>query len=187
MSSYKNTMCKDKKLFAGANTPDGFVGFYDRLVDMYDLKKLYILKGGSGIGKSTFIKNFAKIFKDEDKDYLICSGDPNSLDGVIIPGKKIGIIDGTEPHLVDPIYPGIVDEIINLGDCIIWDKVKATRDQFKQLASQKKQHYALAFEQLKKARDVHHKIEALYNGAVDYDAINLKLNKIIMQHIDNMT
>ena len=178
-------MDNDKNLFAGANTPDGFVGFYDRIADMYDLKKLYILKGGSGIGKSTFIRDFAAAFKDEAKDFLICSGDPKSLDGVIIPARKIGMIDGTAPHMVDPRYPGIVDEIVNLGEYIIWDKVKATRAQIKELSAKKAQYYALAFDNLKKAREVHYKIESFYKGTVDYDAMNLKLDKIIMQCVDD--
>ena len=180
-------MSTDKKLFAGANTPDGFIGFYNQLVDMYDLKKLYILKGGSGVGKSTFIKNFAAAFSDTDKTFLLCSGDPNSLDGVILTDKNIGMIDGTAPHMVDPQYPGLVDEIINLGEHIIWDKVGGTRDEFHTLAEQKKQHYTLAFEHLKKAREVHYQIEAMYTDAVDFDAVNLKLDKILMQHIDDST
>ena len=172
-------------MFAGANTPDGFVGFYHQLADMYNLKKLYILKGGSGIGKSTFIKNFASAFPNEDKIFLVCSGDPDSLDGVILTDKKIAIIDGTAPHMVDPQYPGLVDEIINLGECIIPDKVKATRSQLDFFSNQKKQLYKIAFENMKKARELHYELEDAYSGAVDFDAVNLKLDKIIMQHIDN--
>jgi len=176
-------MVKTKKLFAGANTPDGFVGFYDQLVDMYDLKKLYILKGGSGIGKSTFIKQFADAFPNDDKDFLYCSGDPKSLDGVILPNRGVGIIDGTFPHMIDPQYPGVIDEIINLGEHI--GEIRATREQLQQLYIKKSNYYRIAFDNLARARDVHHKIEDLYKGAVDFDAINLKLQKIIVQHSDN--
>jgi len=172
-------MSIEKKLFAGANTPDGFVGFYGDLVDMYDLKKLYILKGGSGVGKSTFIKNFAAAFDDEDKTMLICSGDPKSYDGVIFPSRKLGIIDGTFPHMVDPVYPGIVDEIVNLGDFIRWDKIKATRQQLSELYTAKKNLYATAYDALKKAREVHNQIEALYAGAIDHNAATAKLKDLI--------
>ena len=178
-------MGKDIKMFAGANTPDGFVGFYKELVDMYDLKKLYILKGGSGIGKSTFITKFADAFPNHEKLFLVCSGDPKSLDGVIIPHIGIGIIDGTDPHIVDPIYPGVVDEIINLGEYIIWERVKATRETLQTLTAEKKSYYKTAFKYLARARDTHHKIEKLYEDAVDFDAVQSELDKIIMKHADN--
>lgn len=178
-------MSKERKLFAGANTPDGFVGFYDKIADMYNLEKLYILKGGSGVGKSTFIRNFANAFPNEQKDFLLCSGDPKSLDGVILLGRKIGIIDGTFPHAVDPQYPGVVDEIVNLGEYIVWDKVKATREKLSNLCAQKRHSYALAYQHLNKAREIHHEIEALYKGAIDFEAMGLKLNQIIVQHTDN--
>ena len=104
------------------------------------------------------------------------------MDGVIITSLGIGVIDGTHPHAVEPAYPGIVDEIVNLGECIIWDKVSANREQIAELTSQKKQHYTIAFEHLKKAREVHHKIESKYTDAVDFDAVATKLEQVIAKH-----
>jgi len=178
-------MGNDKNLFFGANTADGFVGFYNQIVDVYDLTKFYILKGGSGIGKSTFIRKFADAFKEYNRDFLICSGDPNSLDGVIIPALKIGIIDGTSPHVVDPKYPGVADEIVNLGEFIDFGKVTASKQVLKTLYQKKGAHYAKAFAHLSAARRVHHQIESHYARAIDFDKVNLKLAKIIMQHVDD--
>ena len=172
----------DKFLFAGANTPDGFVGYYDRLVDMYNLEKLYILKGGSGIGKSTFIRKFADAFAQLDRDFFVCSGDPKSLDGVIIPDAKVGMIDGTHPHMVDPIYPGIIDEIVNLGEFIIPDN-KIDKRTLANLREQKARHYNDAFASLSAAREIHYKIEELYKGAVDFEAIDEKLKQIISKNM----
>lgn len=180
-------MNDDKHLFLGANTTEGFVGFQDKLVDMYNLKKFYILKGGSGIGKSTFIRRFADAFPNHRKDYFVCAGDPKSLDGVILPELGIGIIDGTYPHPVDPQYPGFIDEIINLGEYIIADKLTADIDTLKELQHKKIDLYKKAYAHLSNAREVHYQIEALYKGAVDFDGINSKLSQIIMKHIDNQT
>ncbi|MBE5817906.1 MAG: hypothetical protein E7312_02515 [Clostridiales bacterium] len=44
-----------------------------------------------------------------------CSGDPHSLDGVRLVERDIALVDATSPHVVDPKYPGAIDEIINLG------------------------------------------------------------------------
>ena len=59
-------------------------------------------------------EHFAKL--DENIDYLHCSADENSLDGVVLKDRKIAVIDGTSPHMTDPITPGAVDKIINLGE-----------------------------------------------------------------------
>lgn len=169
----------DKNLFLGANTADGFVGFYDKVIGMYNLKKLYILKGGSGIGKSTFINNFAKEFSKHDRDFLICSGDPKSLDGVIIPDLRIGIIDGTAPHAIDPKYPGVIDEIVNLGEFIDPARITADRATLEKLYAKKADFYRAATENLAAARRVHHEIEALYAGAVDFAGVDERLAGII--------
>lgn len=175
----------DKFLFLGANTADGFVGFYDKTIEMYDLKKLYILKGGSGIGKSTFIRKFAESFGNYNRDFIVCAGDPRSLDGIIIPALGIGIIDGTHPHLIDPIYPGVIDEIVNLGEHIDFNKITIDLQVLKNLQKQKALHYKRAYANLNSARQIHHQIESLYCGAVDFDGIDSKLAKIIMQSIND--
>ena len=178
-------MVNDRNLFLGANTADGFIGFYDKIVDMYDLKKLYILKGCPGGGKSTFIRKFAEAFENHPREFLICSGDPNSLDGVIIPDLKLGIIDGTAPHTVDPKYPGVVDEIVNLGEFIDFKKVTAGRRTLKELYGKKAENYKKAYMHLAAARRIHRKIESLYKNAIDFEGINLKLSQIIMQTVDD--
>lgn len=35
-------------------------------------------------------------------EYILCSGDPDSLDGVYIPALRLGYADGTAPHILDP-------------------------------------------------------------------------------------
>jgi len=168
----------DKKFFMGANTADGVVHFFGELVDAYELKKLYILKGGSGIGKSTFIRRFATAFADKHGvDYFYCSGDPKSLDGAIIPELKIGIIDGTAPHMVDPKYPGVIDEIIDLGCCIKPNKI--SKQKLQELYAKKSAHYAAAFDHLHQAREVHMELEALYKGKVDFTEVRAKLDACI--------
>lgn len=108
--------------FPGANTPKGFYSYYDYILKSREAKRIIILKGGPGTGKSTFMKSIAKHLETMgyETELLHCSSDPNSLDGVC--AREIGflILDGTSPHIVDPKCPGAVDEIINLGD--FWDK-----------------------------------------------------------------
>ena len=108
--------------FPGANTPKGFYSYYDYILKSREAKRIIVLKGGPGTGKSTFMKRIAKHLESlgYETELLHCSSDPNSLDGVCARDIGFLILDGTSPHIVDPKCPGAVDEIINLGD--FWDK-----------------------------------------------------------------
>ena len=48
-------------------------------------------------------------------EYLWCSGDPDSLDGVVLPELRCAIADGTSPHVLEPKYPAAVDRYVDLG------------------------------------------------------------------------
>lgn len=105
--------------FLGANSPKGFYSLYDQLIDIESARAVYILKGGPGCGKSTLMRCVGRILEEngEKAEYILCSGDPDSLDAVIFPDRKTAIVDGTAPHVVEPKYPGLVERYINLGDC----------------------------------------------------------------------
>lgn len=103
--------------FLGANTPLGFVSLFDELYDPYKKGRMYIIKGGPGCGKSTFMKDIARKAQDlgYDTEMIYCSSDPQSLDAVRIPELSFCICDGTSPHIVEPRFPGACENIINLG------------------------------------------------------------------------
>ncbi len=86
--------------FLGANTPQGFYSLCAQMLDPDKHRAIYILKGGAGCGKSTLMKHVAKRMKEagEKVEQIYCSGDPDSLDALLIPGKKTAIVDGTAPH-----------------------------------------------------------------------------------------
>lgn len=112
----------NKKYFLGANSCEGFVSSFS---DSYDANlgyKCYIIKGGPGTGKSSFMKKIVRVAESKNIEVVICpcSSDPNSLDGVILPTLKTVILDGTSPHTVDPYYPAICEEILNFGK--FWQK-----------------------------------------------------------------
>jgi len=165
----------DKRFFLGCTTYKGFYGFYDKIIEYYDLQKLYILKGGSGVGKSTFMKKFAAQFKGEDIDYIHCANDPDTIDGVVIIGRKIGMVDGTAPHTIDVKYPGVIDETIDLGKFIIPAKVKADKAAIDRINRLKQKHYKNAQRSLLLARRAHIRIEEFYRGAVDFE----KMKKVL--------
>ncbi len=106
-----------RHLFPGANTPQGFYSLYDHIFPV-DANKVFVIKGGPGVGKSTFMKKIAADLLDQgyDVEFHHCSADNNSIDAIYIPAGDIAMLDGTAPHVVDPKNPGAVEEIIHLGD-----------------------------------------------------------------------
>ena len=75
-----------KVFFAAANSRDGFVSFYGSIFGSENIKKRYLIKGGPGTGKSTFIRRVAGRAEAEgySVEYYRCSSDPDSLDGALI-------------------------------------------------------------------------------------------------------
>ena len=60
------SMAKRISAFLGANTPKGFVSLFDELYNPYTTKNAYIIKGGPGTGKSSFIgpmRNFQRVIR----------------------------------------------------------------------------------------------------------------------------
>ena len=72
-------------LFPGGNTALGFFSFYDHILPEEETRRMIILKGGPGVGKSTFMRRIGAALAERGHavEYLICSSDPHSLDGVV--------------------------------------------------------------------------------------------------------
>lgn len=102
--------------FLGACTPQCFLSYADTLFD--ELSQLYIIKGGSGCGKSTFMRRIGAEAEARglDVSYILCSSDPGSLDGVLLPALSVGFVDGTAPHVLEPRLCGGGANYLNFGE-----------------------------------------------------------------------
>lgn len=91
--------------FLGANSPGGFYSLYHELLPTKQAKAIYILKGGAGCGKSSLMRRVARHAEAVGLDTvsILCSGDPDSLDALILPQRGIAIVDGTAPHGTAPL------------------------------------------------------------------------------------
>ena len=105
--------------FLGANSPAGFYSLYHELMPAPKAQAVYILKGGAGCGKSSFMRRVARHAEAAGLEAVLipCSGDPESLDGLILPQRGVALVDGTAPHVVEPEYPGVIESYVNLGSC----------------------------------------------------------------------
>ena len=144
---------KQIKYFLASNSCDGFVSYFDTCFDPKDGWKAYVIKGGPGTGKSSFMKKIVK--RAEDEGYSVhrcpCSSDPDSLDAVVIPKLKVSVLDGTAPHVIDPQYPGAVENILNFGDFWHKEKLVAKRTEIIKLTDKNKALHKTASAFLKSA------------------------------------
>ncbi len=153
---------KVREFFPGGNTSLGFFSYYDYLVPP-DAARIMIIKGGPGVGKSSFMKALAAEMRERgfDVEFHHCSSDNNSLDGVVFPRIKVALMDGTSPHMVDPRHPGAVDEIIHLGD--YWDEkgIRRSRTEIIELNREIGRNFRRAYQYLKAAKNVYDDLEAI--------------------------
>ncbi len=120
-----------KKVFPGGNTSQGFYSFYDYIIDQQEAARIFVIKGGPGVGKSTFMRKIGEemLERGYDVEFHCCSSDNGSLDGIVIPAIQVAMLDGTAPHVVDPKNPGAVDEIIHLGDYWNEQSIRANKNE----------------------------------------------------------
>ena len=133
--------------FLGANTPSGFYSLYDQLLDPDEARRLYLLKGGAGCGKSSLMKRAAAALEEagEPVEYIRCSGDPDSLDAVIFPRLHAAIVDATAPHVVEPKLPGVVESYVNLGRFYDHDALAPLRQEIAAATRGYQSHYKRAY------------------------------------------
>mgnify|MGYP003317514924 CR=1 FL=1 len=136
-------MSKKTSFFLGANTPDGFVSFFDELYNPYNSCTAYIIKGGPGTGKSTLMKKIGQTALDKgyNAEYVYCSSDGKSLDGLIVPELNLSVADGTSPHTLEPKFPGAAESIINPGDFWNKEKLRSSADKIRTLTLENSLHH----------------------------------------------
>ena len=103
--------------FFGANTPQGFRSEADSLQADPVIRRLVILKGGPGCGKSTLMKTLAREAERMGLKVrrIFCSSDPDSLDGLVVPETGLAVADGTAPHVLEPELCACGANYLNLG------------------------------------------------------------------------
>ena len=104
------------RCFLGGNTAEGFFSLYDGFCAGEE-DFLWIIKGGPGCGKSSFMRTVGRAAEQAglDVEYVLCSGDPDSLDGVYLTALHTGYVDGTAPHALEVRLPGAGGSYLDLG------------------------------------------------------------------------
>ena len=138
-----------RMFFAASNGRYGFVNHFEKIFSPDGLDTIYIIKGGPGTGKSTFIKKLGEYAEGKGcrADYYLCSSDPDSFDGVIFDygGKKISVLDGTSPHVTDAKYPAACEKILNFTECLSEERLKQRKMEIADESAKMKECYGRAY------------------------------------------
>lgn len=133
--------------FLGANTPAGFYSLYDQMLPRGEARRVFLLKGGPGCGKSSLMKRVGAALEEagEPTEYIRCSGDPDSLDAVIFPRLGAAVVDATAPHVIEPQLPGVVESYVNLGRFYDHAALAGQREEIAGATAGYKDHYKRAY------------------------------------------
>lgn len=175
---------KLRQYFPGSNSSQGFYSLWDSNIN--DLERLIIIKGGPGTGKSSLMRKIADSMIDlgHDTEFLWCSSDAESLDGVVFRNISLGIVDGTAPHTRDPRYPGVVDKIINLGD--YWNEkiLLEKKSKIIHLTNLNKDLFAQTYRIMALAKKYHDDLEGLYIAGMDWEKVDVMTQDLISQFFE---
>lgn len=170
---------------AAANSEHGFEnGFPALFGEDSGVKRLYVIKGGPGTGKSRLMKEVARHAESSGWQVVrfLCSSDPQSLDGLWLisqTGYKVGFLDGTAPHAWEPTLPGAREDILNLG--VFWDSaaLAAERDSITRLNLRKSAAYRRAYRCLRAAGEADRVAESLLAPCVREARLDATADRLI--------
>lgn len=130
----KTIQSRSPDFFLGATTPAGFKGYFEPLRREPGMQML-LIKSGPGCGKSTLMKHLAQAAEQQGQriEKIHCASDPDSLDGVILPGQHRAIVDATAPHVVEPDAPGADEVVVSLYHTIDAEKLHLHTEEVKAL------------------------------------------------------
>ena len=175
--------------FLGANTPIGFVSRYDQLSKNEKLKKIYVIKGGAGTGKSSMMKRIGDdSYKNGDfVERIHCSSDPDSLDAVIVEEKGFAVLDGTPPHPMEPKYPGAFETLVNLYPSWDEERLEENAEKIKQHVKEYTEYHKKACAYLSAVASLLNENRKVADLCTDYKKIERYVNNLTRREFAKVT
>ncbi len=174
-----------KSFFLGANSRHGFYSFYNELIDLTAADAVFILKGGPGSGKSSLMKRVASAA--EEKGYTVerifCSSDPESLDAVVIPALGRAIVDGTAPHVVEPVYALAVERYVDLGQFADYGAITKKKNEIISVKKKYSEFFEHVYRLTASAAHVDNELFDLAFSGISVDKLHAKARGIISREI----
>ena len=169
--------------FLSANAGEGFLSLYEDAISPYDYDKIFVIYGGPGTGKSTIMHRMGEMAESAgaSTEYIHCSSDPHSLDGVICikNGKRIAVLDGTPPHPRTITSPGFKEELWDIGTFFNVISLAKQGECILEQSKKKKKAYALAYHWLGAARLCHENIQTAYREQLSLPKMREQIHRTL--------
>lgn len=169
---------KERHLFASGITPDGPINHLETIFT--PLEKRYIIRGPAGSGKATLVKKLfnAAINKGISVEAFHCSLRPEEIEHLVLPELNIGVITGSPPHEYRA-SPG--DILLDTGEFVSSTKITACRGDIAEAQRRYESAFSRAVVFIKRAKDIHDELEALYVPHMDFERINVCKERLVKQ------
>ncbi len=167
--------------FLSANTSEGFASCFDSLFTDPRIGTVTVIKGGSGCGKSTLMKALADRARalGHDTERILCSSDPDSLDGVVIPDAGMAWVDGTAPHVVEPPLCGCGAGYLDLSVCLDAAALKDRQEALRLCRAQNAACYPPAYALLRAAGVLQQSLQSFSAPCLTPEAADLALAQLL--------
>ncbi len=186
------TSIQPPRYFAASNSACGFKNYYNDCFSEARVDRIYIIKGGPGTGKSHFMRAVARHARGAGYDVTEyeCSSDPSSLDGILLcrpDAPRIGLLDGTAPHICEPTIPGVREEMINLG--AFWDgsRLVGEGERIRALSARKSAAYVRAYACLSAAGEMDRVADDLIVPAIRRDRLCAMAARLLKKEVSGET
>lgn len=166
-------------VLVSSHTEEGFLTFIPELVK--NLHQVYILKGAADELMSRVIRDWGEFFYEKGctVEFWVSALNPSSFDGAYVPALKRALVKGNLPEPIEPPYPGIGAEFINLGDFaykeIDEEEIKTARELVLSLQQEKEKALLL----LKEAGRLKKEMYRMSSGNLDMPKIQAITEKLI--------
>ncbi|MGO4180518.1 PRK06851 family protein [Paenibacillus sp. TAF43_2] len=159
-----------KNFYVNGNTARGLTSLFDS--SLQDLERLFILKEGPALERSNLIRSIADGIAQDGYDIWLLHSpfDNGSLDGLIVPALRLGLVDGTPPRFIDPALLGASVQYIHLGEAADTAKLQALKPEIEILSTQITQAYDQAYAGFAEALRIHDDWETIYIQNMNFQA-----------------
>lgn len=172
-------------VFVNSHTSQGFHTFIPELIQ--GIGSVYILKGAPGSGKSTFIRLAGEIMSERgfEVEFWISALDAITPDGVYIPQLDLAVINGSLPESIEPRYPGVRDQLINMGEYLDRDIVMPHRAEIIKLIDGMNTSRQEVYNLLKEAGQVKAEIRRLNSRQLNIGKLEILIQQLGTEILEN--
>lgn len=174
----------DLHYYIAGNTAEGYYRLTESILK--ELDKCYVLTGGPGIGKSTFIKSVAEDLKGTTHflEYLHSPSEPGSLDGLIIRDKRIALVDELLIQHLKREEMGDT-HFIHLSEGVDPDSLTQYKDDIVLLRKQLDRLYDLSYKTFNDSLRAHDELEDIYISSMNFNEADKLTNELIQLFYGN--